>query len=95
MEFPVIDTRINLNFKVPVKKKYTSVWLEVFKESNEHLFFCLNCQCPLFKYYGDVISLMPGNASEVMDTPLEIQCHGKSQTFGKCPYTYIIEGYLN
>lgn len=66
--------------------KYTSVWLARDIEFS-HLFFCPQCQCPLFSYHGSIVMMAPGQME--MEFPLTIQCKNKN-----CDAAYIIEAIV-
>lgn len=75
-------------------RHFTSIWLEK-NDQLEHILYCMACTHPLFKYQGDVVTVVPGDARISMAFPYEFRCSGTSRTLGRCFYTYLIEGYVN
>lgn len=59
------------------------------------MFFCMNCQGPMFKYQGGQVAMVvPGNADDnpdqerVLVFPIIIFCKN-----GSCDMTYVFEGW--
>lgn len=88
------------------QKETTTVWFRK-SVSDERIFYCHVCKYPLFKYQGEVIMMVPGDANNAppegvegsfanlkpIKAPFRHQCRGISKKYGKCPAEYLVEGF--
>jgi hypothetical protein len=84
--------------KLMEEKEHISVWIKRRKNAYMRLFFCMICRTGLFQYKGNIVSVIPGDTEtegeDVSKFPFIIECKGNSVKYGRCPATYVVEGYV-
>lgn len=79
---------------VKKERKKISVWVESDK-TREQIFYCVKCRGPVFSYFGDVVTIIAGNASEIMTAPFIVHCRNDKKVgdrFEACRLVYVFEG---
>lgn len=87
-----------MNLMENQEQEFIGVWIKRRKNSKLRMWFCNICRTALFQYKGEIVSIVPGNpeaeGEDVTKFPFIIKCRGNSVTYGKCPVTWVIEGYV-